>query len=81
MPNLSIEVAQSWTYKWGIATVQLIRGDEADSPCRLWNGQPQDWWSIPKDVAYRGMAEEVYERMVKEEERCHSSWQKYDVEH
>jgi len=81
VPNLNIEIAQSWKYKWGIATVQLIRGAEVDSPCRLWDGQPQCWTTIPKHIAYRGMAEEIYKNMVKDEEHCHSSWEKTDAEH
>ena len=76
MSNLNVETAQSWKYKWGIATVQLIRGDDVDSPCRLWNGQPQYWWTIPRHTAYKDMAEKVYNNMVTDEEYCHSSWER-----
>ena len=78
MPRLSIEVAQSWKYKWGTATIQFIRGDEVDSPCRLWNNEPQHWWTIPRCGAFSGMAESVYRNMVRDEERCHASWEGYD---
>jgi len=81
MPILNIEIAQSWKYKSGIATVQLIRGKKVDSSCRLWDGEPQCWWTIPRHPAYTGMAEKVYESMVRDEDRCYVSWEKHDAEH
>mgnify|MGYP001576168190 FL=1 len=70
-----IEKAESWQYSWGVATVQLIRG-ETDSPCRLWDGEPTDWWNLPKHPAYAGMAEKIYERMKRNEQRCWESHNK-----
>ena len=72
MDNL-VERAESWQYSHGMATVQLIRG-ETDSPCRLWDGQPTDWWNIPKHPAWVGEAERIYERCRLDEQRCWGTW-------
>ena len=64
-----VERAESWQYGYGVATVQLIRG-ETDSPCRLWNGEPTEWWNLPKCPAYAGDAERIYKRFLLAEQRC-----------
>lgn len=63
-----IERAETFDYGHGKATIQLVRG-ETDSPTRLWNGVPQCWWNIPKGEAFVGMAERIYESMLKEERK------------
>lgn len=76
-----IEKARSWHYKWGVATIQLVRGDDGgtDSPVRLWDNEPMMWDCIPKDPAYAGVAEKRYHGMVQEEERCWKSWKKKEA--